>query len=142
MGPTGHRADPIDILIEQGNSRIEELLPIQYARMSTDPFVMAADLSLPRRQVFEYRPAATPSKAYFAKTHLCLSKHALHVEKASTAYERRCKRTVACAIKAGRITASEPRRTKYLIAVDRVSKHNWTALSPKILRGLAISSRS
>jgi len=46
------RADPIDILIEQGKSRIAELLPVRYARMRADPFasmrgaaaVMAADL--------------------------------------------------------------------------------------------------
>ena len=47
------RSDPIEILIEQGKNRIQELLPIRYARMQTDPFaflrgaaaVMAADLS-------------------------------------------------------------------------------------------------
>src|ERR1700761_5313792 len=47
------RADPIDILIEQGKSRIQELLPIRYGRMRADPFaflrgaaaVMAADLA-------------------------------------------------------------------------------------------------
>src|SRR4029077_8946142 len=51
--PPAERADPIDILIEQGKSRIQELLPIRYARMSADPFaflrgaaaVMAADLA-------------------------------------------------------------------------------------------------
>src|SRR6201996_6207305 len=48
-----NRADPVDILIEQGKSRIQELLPIRYGRMRTDPFaflrgaaaVMAADLA-------------------------------------------------------------------------------------------------
>src|SRR5271165_801085 len=47
------RADPVGILIEQGKSRIQELLPIRYARMRVDPFaflrgaaaVMAADLA-------------------------------------------------------------------------------------------------
>jgi uncharacterized protein (DUF2252 family) len=47
------RRDPIAILIEQGKSRIQELLPIRYGRMRTDPFaflrgaaaVMAADLA-------------------------------------------------------------------------------------------------
>jgi uncharacterized protein (DUF2252 family) len=47
------RADPTNLLIEQGKSRIQELLPIRYARMSADPFaflrgaaaVMAADLA-------------------------------------------------------------------------------------------------
>src|SRR5271165_6590141 len=51
--PTADRADPVGILIEQGKSRIQELLPIRYARMRTDPFaflrgaaaVMAADLA-------------------------------------------------------------------------------------------------
>jgi uncharacterized protein (DUF2252 family) len=51
--PPSHRADPVDILIEQGKSRIQELLPVRYARMQTDPFaflrgaaaVMAADLA-------------------------------------------------------------------------------------------------
>src|SRR5271166_6069718 len=47
------RADPVGILIAQGKSRIQELLPIRYGRMRTDPFaflrgaaaVMAADLA-------------------------------------------------------------------------------------------------
>src|SRR5277367_3988938 len=47
------RADPVEILIEQGKSRIPELLPIRYGRMRADPFgflrgaaaVMAADLA-------------------------------------------------------------------------------------------------
>src|SRR5713101_3435198 len=47
------RTDPIQILIEQGKSRIEELLPVRYARMKADPFaflrgaaaIMAADLA-------------------------------------------------------------------------------------------------
>jgi uncharacterized protein (DUF2252 family) len=51
--PPTDRADPIEILIEQGKSRIQELQPIRYGRMSKDPFaflrgaaaVMAADLS-------------------------------------------------------------------------------------------------
>ena len=51
--PPAERADPIDILIKQGVSRIQELLPIRCARMSADPFaflrgaaaVMAADLA-------------------------------------------------------------------------------------------------
>jgi uncharacterized protein (DUF2252 family) len=51
--PPSHRADPVDILIEQGKNRIQELLPVRYARMQTDPFaflrgaaaVMAADLA-------------------------------------------------------------------------------------------------
>src|SRR5271166_331800 len=48
-----NRADPVEILIEQGKSRIQELLPVRYARMKTGPFaflrgaaaIMAADLA-------------------------------------------------------------------------------------------------
>ena len=48
----GPRADPVNILVEQGKSRIAELLPVRYARMKVDPFaflrgaaaIMAADL--------------------------------------------------------------------------------------------------
>src|SRR3984885_2751162 len=51
--PSADRADPVEILIEQGKSRIQELLPIRYGRMRADPFaflrgaaaVMAADLA-------------------------------------------------------------------------------------------------
>lgn len=51
--PPADRPDPVAILIEQGKSRIQELLPIRYGRMQTDPFaflrgsaaVMASDLS-------------------------------------------------------------------------------------------------
>jgi uncharacterized protein (DUF2252 family) len=54
--PPADRADPVGILIEQGKSRIQELLPIRYARMRADPFtflrgaaaVMAADLARTR----------------------------------------------------------------------------------------------
>jgi uncharacterized protein (DUF2252 family) len=50
--PAG-RADPIDILIEQGMNRLTELLPVRYKRMAISPFaflrgsaaVMAADLA-------------------------------------------------------------------------------------------------
>jgi uncharacterized protein (DUF2252 family) len=50
--PSANRRDPVDILIEQGESRIQDLLPVRYARMKADPFaflrgaaaVMAADL--------------------------------------------------------------------------------------------------
>jgi uncharacterized protein (DUF2252 family) len=50
--PPPTRADPVDILVAQGASRIAELLPVRYARMETDAFaflrgaaaVMAADL--------------------------------------------------------------------------------------------------
>jgi uncharacterized protein (DUF2252 family) len=48
-----NRRDPVEILTEQGKTRIPELLPIRYARMKTDPFaflrgaaaVMASDLA-------------------------------------------------------------------------------------------------
>jgi uncharacterized protein (DUF2252 family) len=51
--PPANRPDPIEILIEQGKTRIQELLPLRYARMKTDPFaflrgaaaIMAADLA-------------------------------------------------------------------------------------------------
>jgi uncharacterized protein (DUF2252 family) len=51
--PPTNRRDPVEILIDQGKSRIEELLPIRYARMKADPFgffrgaaaIMAADLA-------------------------------------------------------------------------------------------------
>src|SRR6516165_10860340 len=51
--PPADRADPVEILIEQGKSRIPELLPVRYARMKTDAFaflrgaaaVMARDLA-------------------------------------------------------------------------------------------------
>jgi uncharacterized protein (DUF2252 family) len=51
--PHANRPDPVEILIAQGRNRIEELLPVRYARMKADPFaflrgaaaVMAADLS-------------------------------------------------------------------------------------------------
>jgi uncharacterized protein (DUF2252 family) len=50
--PLANRADPVEVLIEQGKSRIQELLPVRYARMKADPFaflrgaaaIMAADL--------------------------------------------------------------------------------------------------
>jgi uncharacterized protein (DUF2252 family) len=48
-----NRRDPVEILIEQGKTRIPELLPVRYARMKADPFaflrgaaaVMAGDLA-------------------------------------------------------------------------------------------------
>jgi uncharacterized protein (DUF2252 family) len=51
--PPSDRVDPVEILIELGKSRIQELLPIRYGRMRADPFaflrgaaaVMAADLA-------------------------------------------------------------------------------------------------
>src|SRR5215475_2579099 len=51
--PPPNRTDPVEVLIEQGKSRIQELLPVRYARMKTDPFaflrgaaaIMAADLA-------------------------------------------------------------------------------------------------
>jgi uncharacterized protein (DUF2252 family) len=51
--PFANRPDPVEILVEQGKSRIEELLPVRYARMKVDPFaflrgaaaIMAADLA-------------------------------------------------------------------------------------------------
>jgi uncharacterized protein (DUF2252 family) len=51
--PPADRADPVAILVKQGESRMQELLPIRYGRMRADPFaflrgaaaVMAADLA-------------------------------------------------------------------------------------------------
>jgi uncharacterized protein (DUF2252 family) len=50
--PSGRRS-PVDILVEQGTTRVEELIPIRYGRMLTSPFafyrgaaaIMAADLA-------------------------------------------------------------------------------------------------
>ena len=51
--PAAQRRDPVQILIDQGATRLPALLPIRYARMRADPFaflrgaaaVMAADLA-------------------------------------------------------------------------------------------------
>src|SRR3954452_18618390 len=51
--PAPDRSDPVDLLEEQANSRVPELVPIRYGRMSASPFaffrgsasVMAADLA-------------------------------------------------------------------------------------------------
>src|SRR5512139_1141865 len=51
--PPSGRRDPIEILIEQGESRLPDLLPVRYARMKATPFsflrgaaaVMTADLA-------------------------------------------------------------------------------------------------
>jgi uncharacterized protein (DUF2252 family) len=50
--PPADRPDPVEILVEQGATRVQELLPIRYGRMLASPFaffrgaaaVMAADL--------------------------------------------------------------------------------------------------
>ena len=52
--PAADRPDPVAILVAQGQSRIQELLPVRYARMKTDSFaflrgaaaIMAADLTV------------------------------------------------------------------------------------------------
>jgi uncharacterized protein (DUF2252 family) len=51
--PSPHRRDPVDLLEEQGATRVPELVPIRYGRMLTSPFafyrgtalLMAADLA-------------------------------------------------------------------------------------------------
>jgi uncharacterized protein (DUF2252 family) len=51
--PAADRADPVSILVRQGETRLRELLPIRYGRMRADPFaflrgaaaIMAADLA-------------------------------------------------------------------------------------------------
>jgi uncharacterized protein (DUF2252 family) len=48
-----HRRDPIEILIEQGKARLQDLLPLRYSRMKDSPFaflrgaaaIMASDLA-------------------------------------------------------------------------------------------------
>ncbi len=54
FGPPTDRADPVELLESQGESRVPELVPIRYGRMLVSPFtfyrgaaaVMAADLAL------------------------------------------------------------------------------------------------
>jgi hypothetical protein len=51
--PSPHRPDPVDLLEEQGTSRVPELVPIRYGRMLASPFafyrggalIMASDLA-------------------------------------------------------------------------------------------------
>ena len=51
--PSADRADPVSILEEQGKTRLQELVPVRYARMLASPFaflrggaaIMAADLA-------------------------------------------------------------------------------------------------
>jgi len=51
--PSPHRPDPVDLLVEQGETRVPELLPIRYGRMLVSPFtfyrgaaaIMASDLA-------------------------------------------------------------------------------------------------
>lgn len=51
--PQGNRKDPVAILVAQGKTRLQELVPVRYARMLTSPFaflrgaaaIMAQDLS-------------------------------------------------------------------------------------------------
>src|SRR5580693_1482804 len=51
--PPADRRDPVEILIEQGKTRLQDVLPLRYARMKTSPFaflrggaaIMAADLA-------------------------------------------------------------------------------------------------
>ncbi len=53
FAPASDRVDPIDYLVRQGESRVQELLPIRYGRMLVSPFtfyrgaalIMAADLA-------------------------------------------------------------------------------------------------
>jgi uncharacterized protein (DUF2252 family) len=51
--PTGDRPDPVEVLVESNRSRLQDLVPVRYARMSASPFaflrgsaqVMAHDLA-------------------------------------------------------------------------------------------------
>lgn len=53
VGSGNERPDPIDLLVGQGTTRVPELLPLRYGRMSTSPFafyrgaalIMASDLA-------------------------------------------------------------------------------------------------
>ncbi len=59
--PPRKRADPVDLLLEQAESRVPELIPIRHGRMAASPFafyrgaayVMASDLSSTTRTGFE-----------------------------------------------------------------------------------------
>ncbi len=70
--PAEHRRDPIEILVEQGATRVPELLPVRYGRMAVSPFtfyrgapaIMAHDL------------AAGPSTPL--RTQLCGDAHLLN----------------------------------------------------------------
>ena len=51
--PAAHRADPVELLRSQAESRVPDLVPIRYGRMLVSPFafyrggalIMAADLA-------------------------------------------------------------------------------------------------
>ena len=43
--PPADRRDPVEILIEQGESRLPNLLPIRYARMKPTPFTFLTRLT-------------------------------------------------------------------------------------------------
>ena len=72
--PSANRADPVETLIEQGKSRIPDLLPVRYARMKADPSaflrgaaaVMAGDLASGPSTGLRCKPAATATSVILA----------------------------------------------------------------------------
>jgi uncharacterized protein (DUF2252 family) len=61
--PTNDRFDPIDVLVESNRTRVQQLVPLRYARMAASPFsflrgsalVMAYDLAMGPRTPLEVR---------------------------------------------------------------------------------------
>ena len=61
--PTSDRHDPIEVLVESNRTRVQELVPLRYARMAASPFaflrgsalVMAHDLATGPRTPLEVR---------------------------------------------------------------------------------------
>ena len=72
LAPSGQRFDPVDVIEKQSAARVQELVPIRYARMTESPFrfyrgaaaIMAADL------------AATPASGL--RVQLCGDAHMLN----------------------------------------------------------------
>ena len=67
--PAPDRPDPVDLLEAQARDRIEDLMPIRYARMMASPFaflrgsaiVMAQDLAGTPKSGIQHSFAATPT---------------------------------------------------------------------------------
>src|SRR5690242_3099 len=55
--PTGDRADPIGLLMEQAESRVPELVPLRYGRMSVSPFAYYRGAALPMASDLASTPA-------------------------------------------------------------------------------------
>jgi len=52
--PPADRPDPVALLVEQGESRVQDLVPIRYGRMLVSPF-LRADQEIAFREVWLYR---------------------------------------------------------------------------------------